>query len=48
MIAGAVICYPFAKALWLALDLIFRPMSPEELEWHRRGGREEERELPHV
>src|SRR6478609_10994152 len=31
MIAGAVLCYPFAKAIWLAADLIFRPMSEEEL-----------------
>ena len=32
MIAGAVLCYPFSKALWLAADLIFRPVSEEELE----------------
>jgi uncharacterized protein (DUF983 family) len=42
MIAGAVLCYPFAKALWLAADLIFRPMTPEELEWHRRDGTTDE------
>ena len=24
-ILGAVLCYPFAKTLWLAVDLIFRP-----------------------
>jgi hypothetical protein len=24
-ILGAVLCYPFAKTTWLALDLIFRP-----------------------
>src|SRR5258705_9865082 len=30
MIAGAVLCYPFSKAIWLAADLIFRPVSPEE------------------
>jgi len=49
MIAGAVLCYPFAKAIWLAADLIFRPLSEEELAWHRRGGTADEREeLPHL
>ena len=49
MIAGAVLCYPFSKALWLAADLIFRPLSPEELAWHRRDGTMDEREeLPHL
>jgi uncharacterized protein (DUF983 family) len=48
MIAGAVLCYPFATALWLAADLIFRPLSDRELEWHRRGGKEGDQELPHV
>src|SRR5205085_6970519 len=47
MIFGAVICYPFAKALWLAADLIFRPMTEEELAWHREGG-SADRELPHL
>jgi uncharacterized protein (DUF983 family) len=46
--AGAVVCYPLSKALWLAFDLIFRPLSPEELAWHRRGGGEGEEELPHL
>ena len=30
MMVGAVLCYPFAKALWLAADLIFRPVSEED------------------
>ncbi len=47
MIVGAVICYPFAKALWLAADLVFRPMTDEELVWHREGG-SADRELPHL
>src|ERR1700738_1211727 len=25
ILAGAVVCYPMSKALWLAFDLIFRP-----------------------
>ncbi len=49
MLAGAVLCYPFSKAIWLAADLVFRPLSPEELAWHRRGGTQDEREeLPHL
>jgi uncharacterized protein (DUF983 family) len=49
IIVGAVLCYPLAKALWLAADLIFRPLSEEELAWHRRGGTADEREeLPHL
>lgn len=47
MIVGAVLCYPFAKAIWLAADLIFRPMTEEELAWHRAGGIAD-RELPHL
>jgi uncharacterized protein (DUF983 family) len=29
-IAGAVLCYPFAKTTWLAIDLIFRPPHRED------------------
>jgi uncharacterized protein (DUF983 family) len=29
-IAGAVLCYPFAKTIWLAIDLIFRPPHRED------------------
>ena len=47
MIVGAVVCYPFAKALWLAADLVFRPMTEKELAWHREGGKAD-RELPHL
>ena len=31
MVAGAIGCYPFAKTLWLAVDLAFRPVEPHEL-----------------
>jgi uncharacterized protein (DUF983 family) len=49
MLAGAVLCYPFAKALWLAADLIFRPVSAQEMEWHRRGGTTDDGgSLPHL
>ena len=47
IIVGAVVCYPFATSLWLAADLIFRPLSDEELAWHREGGAAD-RELPHL
>ena len=29
-ILGAVLCYPFAKTIWLAVDLIFRPPHRED------------------
>lgn len=29
-IVGAVGCYPFAKTIWLAIDLIFRPPQRED------------------
>ena len=45
--AGAVLCYPFTKSVWLAADLIFRPVSAEELQWHREKG-VADRELPHL
>jgi len=49
IIAGAVLCYPLSKAMWLAADLIFRPVSPEEMAWHRRDGSLDEREeLQHL
>ena len=29
-IAGAILCYPFAKTTWLAVDLMFRPAHRED------------------
>jgi uncharacterized protein (DUF983 family) len=29
-VLGAILCYPFAKTTWLALDLIFRPPHRED------------------
>ena len=29
--------FPFSKLLWLAFDLTLRPVTPQELEWHRRA-----------
>jgi uncharacterized protein (DUF983 family) len=47
MVVGAIACYPFAKAIWLAADLMLRPMTDEELNWHRADGTAD-RELPHL
>jgi uncharacterized protein (DUF983 family) len=33
--AGVLLAYPFAKTLWLAIDLIFRPVSSSELGWNK-------------
>lgn len=38
ILGGALLCYPFAKAIWLAADLIFRPLTDKELAWHREAG----------
>lgn len=48
MIAGCFICYPFAKATWLAVDLSIRPLTPEELDWHTQRGVFGDRVLPHI
>ncbi len=32
--ASVLVAYPFAKTLWLAIDLMFRPVSSSELGWH--------------
>jgi hypothetical protein len=29
-VLGAVLCYPFAKTTWLAVDLMFRPPKRED------------------
>jgi uncharacterized protein (DUF983 family) len=34
LIVSAVVAYPFAKTLFLAIDLIFRPVSSGELGWY--------------
>ena len=33
--AGVLIAYPFARTLFLAIDLIFRPVSSLELDWYQ-------------
>jgi uncharacterized protein (DUF983 family) len=39
-----VALFPFSKLLWLAFDLMLRPVTPEELEWHRSSAAEFETE----
>ncbi len=46
MLSGAIVCYPFSKTLFLAVDLIIRPLSPEELVWHWDDGTPGDRVLP--
>lgn len=29
--AGVIIAYPFSKTIWLAIDLMFRPVTPDDL-----------------
>lgn len=35
-----IVTYSLSKLLWLAFDLMLRPVTPEELEWHRSAGGE--------
>jgi uncharacterized protein (DUF983 family) len=34
LIAGILFVYPFAKTVWLAIDLVFRPVGSGELRWY--------------
>ncbi len=34
--------FPFAKLGWLAFDLMLRPVTPQEMEWHRTATRAHE------
>jgi uncharacterized protein (DUF983 family) len=35
IVVAPVALFPFSKLVWLAFDLMLRPLTPEELEWHR-------------
>ena len=48
MLSGCVLCYPFSKTTWLAVDIAIRPLSAEELNWHALDGDVGDRELPHL
>lgn len=35
LIAGVFLAYPFSKTVWLAFDLMFRPVGSSELRWNK-------------
>jgi uncharacterized protein (DUF983 family) len=35
IVVAVVGLFPFSKLIWLAFDLMLRPVTPAELEWHR-------------
>lgn len=37
MVAAPIALFPWSKVLWLAFDLAFRPLTDEELAWHREA-----------
>ena len=46
MLAGCLLCYPFAKTTWLAVDLAIRPLSADELGAARARSELGNRDLP--
>lgn len=40
MVVAPFVLFPFSKLLWLAADIIMRPVTPEEMEWHRTAATE--------
>jgi len=40
MVVALPALFPFSKLLWLAFDLMLRPVTPEELDWHRAAAGE--------
>ena len=37
MIAAPFLFYPFSLCFWLACDIMIRPVTAEEMEWHQRS-----------
>ena len=35
MLAAPLVLFPFSKLLWLSFDVMLRPVTEAELEWHR-------------
>lgn len=35
LLLGVLLAYPFSRTVWLAVDLIFRPVSSKELGWYK-------------
>jgi len=46
MVPAPILFYPFAKTLWLALDLTVRPSTPADFEGHVESGAAESGPLP--
>ena len=40
VIVAVVAFFPFSRLLWLAFDILLRPVTPDELDWHQRAGAE--------
>jgi uncharacterized protein (DUF983 family) len=38
MAVAPFLFYPFSHSIWLASDVLIRPVTEEELEWHRTRG----------
>lgn len=34
MVAMPILLYPFSKTIWMAFDLMLRPLTIEEMAWH--------------
>jgi uncharacterized protein (DUF983 family) len=43
MIAAPFAFYPFSQTVWLAFDLLLRPLTREELDWHHAAAEHETR-----
>ena len=43
MVIAPFLFYPFSQTTWLAVDLLIRPLTVEELEWHRTSEEHETR-----
>lgn len=41
MILAPLAFYPFSKTMWMAFDLLLRPLTPDEMTWHRESAEHE-------
>jgi uncharacterized protein (DUF983 family) len=46
MIAAPILLYPVSRVMWLAFDLLLRPMTPAEMAWHREHGEPSDQHPP--
>ena len=45
MAVAPFVFYPFSHTIWLASDILMRPVTEEEMEWHRTHPADEYRRL---